>query len=321
MEPPARPEDEAVRLATLRRLAILDTPPEDRFDRATRLAQRLFGTESAVVTLVDEDRAWFKSRQGLDVPEVPRDLSFCGHAILGTEALVVPDSHADPRFADNPLVTGPPNIRFYAGYPLSVGNGSPLGTLCLLDPRPREMSAEDLEALRDLGAIVERELATLELATLDYMTGTSNRRGFHEFGRHLLADADRHERAIALLYIDVDHMKHINDSLGHAAGDRALVETALVLQETLRECDLIGRVGGDEFCALLTDTDADGLASVVDRLGVATQERNATEARDFALSLSTGWVLRPPRSSTKIDELIEQADAAMYAAKRTKHGA
>ena len=115
---PAQPPDEALRLQALRGLALLDTEAEERFDRITRTAVRLFGVPTALVSLVDDCRQWFKSKQGLGVTETSRDISFCGHAILGTVALVVPDALADPRFADNPLVTGPPHIRFYAGFPL-----------------------------------------------------------------------------------------------------------------------------------------------------------------------------------------------------------
>ena len=106
------PDDENARLSTLRVLRVLDTDPEERFDRLTRMARRLFQVPIALVSLVDADRQWFKSAQGLDVPETPRDVSFCGHAILSDDILLIPDTHADPRFVDNPLVTGAPHVRF-----------------------------------------------------------------------------------------------------------------------------------------------------------------------------------------------------------------
>jgi len=159
---PAVPLDEAKRLATLRGLSILDTPPEERFDRLTRLAQRVFDVPITVVTLVDSNRQWFKSCQGLDATETPRSISFCGHAILGDEVFVVPDAALDPRFADNPLVTGAPHIRFYAGQPLKANNGSRLGTLCIIDTKPRQPSQADLDVLRDLAALVENELNLLD---------------------------------------------------------------------------------------------------------------------------------------------------------------
>lgn len=159
-----QPGDEAPRLAALRSLYVLDTPPEERFDRITRLAARIFGVPIALITLVDEDRQWFKAREGLDVAETPRDLSFCAHAILNPgDIMVVPDARLDPRFCHNPLVTGEPRIRFYAGHPLLTAEGLPLGSLCLIDRAPRELTAEDRGALQDLARIAEAELTTSEL--------------------------------------------------------------------------------------------------------------------------------------------------------------
>ena len=136
------PKDEAQRLAELRSLGLLDSAPEDRFDRITRLAQRLFGVSAAMVTLVDEDRQWFKSRLGIDSAETPRDVSFCAHAILGPEIMTVPDATKDHRFSDNPFVTGNPGIRFYAGCPIVGPGGATLGTFCIVDQQPRELSGE-----------------------------------------------------------------------------------------------------------------------------------------------------------------------------------
>ena len=156
------PPDEATRLAALGRLGLLDTPEEDRFGRITRLARRVFLAPIALVTLIDADRQWFKSRQGLDVSETPRDMAICAHAILSDETFVVPDTLDDPRFAENPLVVRPPRIRFYAGQPLHTSDGHRVGTLCVMDHRPRELAAVDLEALRDLAVLAEGELRATE---------------------------------------------------------------------------------------------------------------------------------------------------------------
>jgi GAF domain-containing protein len=133
MESPDIPSNEEHRLATLRSLGILDTSHEERFDRVTRMSKRLFDVPIALVSLVDESRQWFKSSAGLDTLETPRDIAFCGHAILDENIFHVPDATKDPRFADNPLVTGPPDIRFYAGRPLHAPNGDRMGTLCIID--------------------------------------------------------------------------------------------------------------------------------------------------------------------------------------------
>lgn len=152
------PADEKRRLADLRDLSLLDTPPEERFDRITRIAQRVFKVPIALVSLVDRDRQWFKSRQGLAAAETPRDVSFCAHTILGHDIMVVPDAKLDPRFQDNPLVSGDPFIRFYAGCPLNMKEGRKAGTLCVIDRKPRSLSPADFELLSDLASLVEDEL-------------------------------------------------------------------------------------------------------------------------------------------------------------------
>jgi GAF domain-containing protein len=152
------PEDEDQRLLDLRDLAILDTPPEQRFDRLTRLAAAALEVPIALVSLVDADRQWFKSCFGLQEREMPRDLAFCAHAVQNKADLIVPDTLLDDRFADNPLVTGAPRIRFYAGAALMLDDGNCLGTLCVIDTRPRNLSASDLALLRDLRDLALKEL-------------------------------------------------------------------------------------------------------------------------------------------------------------------
>jgi GAF domain-containing protein len=166
MQSPPNPPNEQQRLAALHALRILDTPPEERFDRITRTAQRLFDVPIALVSLVDANRQWFKSCYGLTVTETPRDVSFCGHAILGTELLVIENATQDLRFADNPLVTGGPEIRFYAGCPLRGPDGVMLGTLCVISPDVRRFTDADRHALRDLGAWAENELSNMAIVEL-----------------------------------------------------------------------------------------------------------------------------------------------------------
>ncbi|HML10045.1 MAG TPA: GAF domain-containing protein [Stellaceae bacterium] len=155
---PPIPADEAQRLTALRNLSILDTPPEDRFDRLTRIASATFEVPIAMVTLVDESRQWFKSACGLEVRETERDISFCAHAILERDVMVVPDALLDERFADHPAVINDPRIRFYAGCPLVLDDGAAIGTLCLVDTRPRDLGPEKIRLLEDLAALVLQEL-------------------------------------------------------------------------------------------------------------------------------------------------------------------
>jgi len=160
------PVNDAERLASLRVLNMLDTPPEERFDRITRLAARFFDMPIAYVSLVDQDRQWFKSKQGFDICETPRSISFCGHTILREEALVISDATKDDRFSDNPVVAGPPFLRFYAGHPLSGPGGYKVGSLCMLDLKPREFDAEKIQALKDFAAMIEHELNLVDALRL-----------------------------------------------------------------------------------------------------------------------------------------------------------
>ncbi|MDS1310929.1 ATP-binding protein [Marinobacter xiaoshiensis] len=164
MKEPEVPANESDRQAALDQLRILDTPPEARFDRLTRMAARLLDVPIALISLIDRDRQWFKSCVGLDVSETPRSISFCGHAILIGLPLLVEDASTDERFRDNPLVTGAPNIRFYAGTPLHSADGYALGTLCVIDRIPRKLSKEDLQCLRDIADCIEEQISARELA-------------------------------------------------------------------------------------------------------------------------------------------------------------
>ena len=156
------PKDEAKRLASVRALGLLDTEPDERFDRITRLATALFNVPMATIALIDENRQWFKSRQGVGAQEGPRDAAFCAHTVYHREPLIIADAFKDERFADNPLVLGEPRIRFYAGYPLKLDDGACVGTLCLLDTRPRTMDERELERLRDLACFAMDEIRALE---------------------------------------------------------------------------------------------------------------------------------------------------------------
>lgn len=315
MQSAPAPSDEISRIATLRLLNILDTQPEERFDRLTRLAKRLFDVKIAQVTLVDTDRQWFKSSAGCSDTETSRDVSFCAHAILTDGVFVVSDATEDERFVDNPLVTGDPGIRFYAGCPLRVGTHN-LGTLCVIDDKPRAFSHEEFQLLTDLGQMAEQELAALQLATTDHLTGVFNRRGFELLGRHTLSFCRRMQKPATLLYFDLDKFKWINDAHGHAAGDRALNVFAQGLIDVFRESDVIGRIGGDEFVVLLTGTGAEEVAEVLPRLDEWIAANCRVEELGYCIQFSVGQVEFDAIRHDSIGKLLEQADAAMYERKR-----
>ena len=191
MRPPT-PVDELARLEALHRLEILDSEAEQAFDDLTALAAEICGTPISLISLVDADRQWFKSRVGLELQETPRNVSFCAHAILDDEILVVPDTEADSRFAGNPLVVGAPEIRFYAGKPLVTSEGHAVGTLCVMDRTPRDLTPAQLDALHALGrqtvALLEhrlaqehlrREIALVELLR-ESATAANEAAGLHE---------------------------------------------------------------------------------------------------------------------------------------------
>ena len=315
---PEIPQDEAQRLNTLRTLKILDTEPEERFDRLTRLAKRMFDVPIALVSIVDAERQWFKSVQGLDATETPRNVSFCGHAILGEELFIVENALDDDRFRDNPLVTGPPSIRFYAGCPLKTDNGSKLGTLCVIDDKPRQFSEEDKQSLLDLATMAEKEISALQMATLDELTLISNRRGFLALARHALKMCTRNASPATVVMFDLDDFKEINDLYGHAEGDAALKAFARLLCNEFRDSDIFARIGGDEFAILLTGTGRSQLETVLQRLQKAVTLHNEEKEKGYELYYSTGYVTKNSMEDISIEELLKEADALMYEKKQQK---
>ncbi|SFG71707.1 diguanylate cyclase [Pseudomonas sp. NFACC45] len=313
---PGKPDNEAVRLKNLHSLKLLDTAPEERFDRLTRLARRLFDVPIALVSLVDANRQWFKSNAGLDASESGRDVSFCGHAILQDQIMEVCDAEQDERFRDNPFVTDKPGIRFYAGHPLALDDGSKLGTLCLLDTRPRKLNDEERELLRDLASMAEQEMVAVQMASMDELTLLSNRRGFKTLAQHALSVCERLSRPATLLFFDLNDFKPINDRFGHAEGDTALKTFADVLRIAFRESDVIGRLGGDEFVALLTGSSHVETAAIMARLGEILDERNAMLQRGYDIRFSVGQIEYDPQRDQSIDSLLADADAAMYIQKQ-----
>lgn len=238
---------------------VLDTPADPRFDAFVRLASQIYDVPISLISLIDDKRQWFKAAIGLDTPETARELAFCAHAILSpNEVMVVEDTWEDPRFADNLLVTGSPEIRFYAGAPILSEAQHPLGTICIIDREPRTLDAAGRSRLADLaigvGSAFERHRNSVNLhraATHDLLTGLANRRLFEP---RLEAAAVIAQTGVdcALLCLDVDHFKSINDHYGYAGGDAVLRVVGERLQHLVRETDLAARLGGDEFVVLLS---------------------------------------------------------------------
>ncbi len=335
------PVDENKRMAALIRSQLLDTPIEDRFERVIRLACRILNVPIAAFTLVDETRQWFKAVHGLTTLEAPREISFCAHTILGDEPLVVPDTRKDARFVDNPMVTQQPNLGFYAGCPVKSPDGYKIGTLCIADTRPRKLNAEQVLALRDLGAIIETELRLNVLSNvqsdliseldsanrrtlIDPLTTLWNREGITTLFKRSWADAARNDEPITAVLVDIDHFKKINDTYGHPEGDEVIRTVARSLLAGLRLEDAVGRIGGEEFLVLLPRTGMQQAMPVAERL------RRDIEALQIPLPCGTqlrvtasfGLASTLPAApheagaeSAGVDRLVKLADTALYTAK------
>ncbi len=475
------PPNEAQRLETLRGYDVLDTPPESAFDDLTLLAAQICQVPIALVTLIDESRQWFKSKIGLSATETSRDFSFCAHAILYTdEVFEVRDAQLDPRFADNPLVTADPYIRFYAGALLVAPDGLALGTLCVIDRVPRVLSAEQQTAMRALsrtviaqlelrrtlvahrraeeqlqslnasleqkvdartaelrremevrreseqqyrtladsgqaliwaadtdklcnyfnkawldftGRVLEQELGNgwaegihpddsqrcldvymssfdrrekfsmdyrlrrydgeyrwiqddgcprynsegefigyigyclditgrkqdeeliQRLAHFDVLTGLPNRVLFTDRIIHALSMAQRSQGQLAVLFLDLDHFKNVNDTLGHRIGDALLIEVAKRLKSAMREGDTASRLGGDEFILVLPGTDVNGAVHVAEKLLETVAQHCQIEQHELVITPSIGIAMYPD-DGEDFDTLSKCADVAMYRAKR-----
>lgn len=306
------PEFEPARLASLRGTGLLVEGGTESLDRVTRLAQHLFDVPIALVSLVDEFEQCFVSRQGVPFERTPRDVSFCGHAVAADDVLIVQDAHRDERFADNPLVTGESQIRFYAGHPIHGEGGFPVGTLCVMSREPRIMTPTDLAALADLAAIVESEINTASVAMRDQLTGLLNRRGLDAVADPFFEHAKRTGESFAVVMADLDRLKMVNDVWGHAEGDASIRSTGDLLRRSFRSADTIARTGGDEFVVIMPDTDREQVELALER--VDEGETIAHELDDLAIQLnvSVGAAVWPEDAADSFDELLELADKRMY---------
>jgi len=283
MKTPAPANDEDERLKILDDLRIVYSPSEERFDRVTRLAKRIFNVPIVAISLITSNTQWFKSSQGLTVCETTREVSFCGHAILGEDTFIIPDTTKDDDFSDNPLVIDEPFIRFYAGHPIHF-NSTKLGTICIIDTRPRRFTLGDIDTLKSLALWVENELklslykdSQQELvkqvgvltrkSLVDTVTGCWNQRGMDTLLEKELSRAHRKKHPVSLLIVDVENTSKISGKkLSYKLEDFVLKEVAQRLRRDVRSHDIVGKLSGGQFMVFLSDIELEVTKNLIKRI-------------------------------------------------------
>lgn len=310
------------------------------FDDSVRLAAKMTGSPMAAVTLLDDRHQWFKAKVGVSLRGTSRDMAFCAFTIEQDDVFLVADAHADERFKDNPLVTGGPLIRAYAGVPLVMPNGARVGALCVLDTEPRDFVQRERQVLELLARQVVSQLQLeqlihhqaqdiedlrlarsemREMAMHDELTGLLNRRGLISSIERM--STTRHpsvstawKKGVSVLFLDLDDFKAINDTRGHEIGDRVLVEIADRLQGNARAGDLIGRLGGDEFIVLAAGSNDEENAALAARLIQSVEQPMHFDGEVIVVEASIG--VAPVERFGNVLEAIDHADRAMYKSKQ-----
>lgn len=304
---PELSNNEPVRLAALRATRLLDTPLEDRFERLTRMVRKLLDVPIAAVSLVDADRQWFKSIQGLAVCQTSRAVSFCGHTILGIKPLIISNARADDRFKDNPLVTGEPYIVFYAGIPVKASNGRTIASLCVIDHKPRDLSADELKTLEDIASLVESEIrarpdcdiqrnmmmltsATLGKSRVDELTRLWNEATIEEIRFLFHAEARKSCQSSAVIIARVDGDESMRSSSGAEAADEVIRQVAKRVLASARPIDAVGRSGANEFAVMLAPgTDRAECLAIAQRIRQRIAEKPITlTSGERCVTLSVG---------------------------------
>jgi diguanylate cyclase (GGDEF)-like protein len=322
-----------LRIANIHTLDLFYTPIEERFERLTRIARRALHVPVAAISLLNEDKQWFKSAAGWGVSEIPRAQAICRLTVEENCLLTIPDTLQDPRVATSSIVTEAPRFRSYAGYPLTDEHGVAVGTFCVFDLQPRTFSPIDCQTITDLAALAQREILTDQLsnaqaaltsklslarreALMDPLTHLWNRRGASVLMKSAFRNADERRAPLTLALLDLDNFKRINDKYGHQSGDEVLRKIASRLLGAVRGEDNICRVGGDEFLVLMSDTDATVAARVAERIRHAiTDTPIPTRDGSMPVSISVGFTVRQPHDPTPVEALIERADQALMQSK------
>ena len=333
--PPPRFEQQ--KSEVLQRYRILrseDVHDADHIARATSLA---LGAPIVIAALNERYRAWYRAAHGVPAHQFDSLQTFCASANLSDEAFTVADARLEPYFAREPAVTGTPKVVFFAGAPLSDPDGKRFGTLCLIDSRPRALAQTEIALLQSMAHIVSQDIcvcsagryavqdlidaeeercALYDLAVTDPLTKTLNRRAFFRFAEREVQRAHRHKHPLSVLMFDIDHFKRVNDIHGHAAGDEVIVRLSRLVSDNIRDTDLLGRLGGEEFGLILPETGIEAALLLANRLREAAKAMNFKSAEgDFGITISLG-VSQADEGETNINVALDRADKALYRAKR-----
>ncbi len=319
---PDPPANESERLKVLAACGIMDSAPDERFERITRLCTRIYGAEVAFLGLVEENYQWLMSATSNSLARnVRRSDSVCNMIVESGAPLVVGDMKTDPRLKGHPLVPHL-SLNFYAGAPLVAASNLVIGTLCIMKREPADPEAFDLAPLLDLAAIATDEIELWKLnrelrrkAEIDPLTGLPNRRSFEEALQSAVARTNRIGEPVSLLLLDADRFKLVNDLSGHQTGDAVLIRVANVLAEAPRRpLDSIARHGGEEFAIVLPDTDSAGAEAVAQSILTRLRGEAIAHPAGGIVSVSIGGAtLQGP--GVTLEELFRTADAALYDAK------
>ncbi len=340
---------EQERLAALHSLAILDTQAEQQYDDLTRLASYICGTPMALISLVDKDRQWFKSKVGIALEGTARSESVCAYTIQQPGLFIVPDAAQDERFSGMPLVTGGV-FRFYAGAPITTVDGHKIGSLCVLDAKPRELSEEQKQALlvlsrsataylsirgqvqqllknaderraveyqlRENHTLLEQANRQLQLlAATDALTALPNRRVLEASLDELRQAPAVPGKPLSALMIDVDHFKRVNDTFSHETGDLVLKRVAELLRSSVRDTDLVCRYGGEEFVILMRGAGSEVALKQAERLrAMVAEDTQGAVPVTISIGVATATC---EQWQQELPSVLPEADKALYAA---KHG-
>ena len=323
-----------LKLANLHALDPFYTPLEERFERITRLTRRALNVRVAAITIVRDDRQWFKSVLGWHVMELPMSQSLCAGVIKDGKPLIVENALDDLYLMSNPFVCREPKFRFYAGYPINDSDSKTIGTLCVMDMKPRQPDSNFRTALADLGEMAQRELYAVELnnaqsalvaklgearrqAMFDPLTRLWNRRGGLDLLNGALKESVKYNHTLGICIADIDNFKNVNDDFGHCVGDQVLRKVASTIVASVRPQDIVCRYGGDEFLIIIRDVNSTDCAAIAKR--ICADMRNLpvrTREGTVPATISIGIAMRNRGDPISASRLIEIADQALYESKR-----